>query len=201
MIVSGCMSPPLVYENERLDSRMLCTEGAKRITLMQRYSFDLPGPYRHAQCGTITGGFTYEKGRDALSVGTSGFFSYGDIQVTASGLYMRVNSFLDGWGDGLLYPQQAFLEDLLARLALPSHTGVKPSSLDWVNMQGYQCLRSYERWEGTAVGILETRSSTGAGNRRAACNNLSMCMPGSACPLGARATIWIRCLSCRGSRV
>ncbi|MDF2396468.1 hypothetical protein GWQ44_13055 [Pseudomonas sp. 3MA1] len=157
LIISGCMTPPLVYENDRLDSRMLCTESAKRITLMQRYSFDLPGPYRHAQCGTITGGFTYEKGRDALSVGTSGSFSYGDIQVTASGLYMRVNSFLDGWGDGLLYPQQAFLEDLLARQALPSHTGVKPSSLDWVSMQGYQCLRSYERWEGTAVGILEDK--------------------------------------------
>lgn len=157
LIISGCMTPPLVYENDRLDSRMLCTEGAKRITLMQRYSFDLPGPYRHVQCGTITGGFTYEKGRDALSVGTSGSFSYGDIQVTASGLYMRVNSFLDGRGDGLLYPQQAFLEDLLARQARPSHTGVKPSSLNWVNMQGYQCLRAYERWEGTAVGILEDK--------------------------------------------
>ncbi|WP_426188729.1 hypothetical protein [Pseudomonas sp. NFXW11] len=153
--ISGCMAPPLVYENDRLDSRMLCQEGAKRVTLMQRYSFDLPGPYRHSRCGTITGGFDYEKGRDALSVGTTGSFSYGDIQVTASALYMRVNSFLDGWGDGLLYPKQAFLDDLLARQALPSYHGVKPSSIDWVSMQGHQCLRIYERWEGVAVGIFE----------------------------------------------
>ncbi|MHC5786716.1 hypothetical protein ACYT86_11950, partial [Pseudomonas idahonensis] len=149
--------PPLVYENARLDSRMLCQEGAKRVTLMQRYSFDLPEPYRHAPCGTVTGGFDYEKGRDALSVGTSGTFSYGTTEVTAAALYMRVNSFLDGRADGLLYPRQAFLDDLLARQALPSHSGVKPSSLQWVTVQGYQCLRAYERWEGTAVGILEDK--------------------------------------------
>ncbi|MCL9656599.1 hypothetical protein L2088_18005 [Pseudomonas protegens] len=153
----ACGGPPLVYENARLDSRMLCQEGAKRVTLMQRYSFDLPEPYRHAPCGTVTGGFDYEKGRDALSVGTSGTFSYGTTEVTAAALYMRVNSFLDGRADGLLYPRQAFLDDLLARQALPSHSGVKPSSLQWVTVQGYQCLRAYERWEGTAVGILEDK--------------------------------------------
>lgn len=151
----SCGSPPLVYQSERLDVRMLCQEATKRITLMQRYSFDLPEPFRRAECGTITGGFYYEKGRDALSVGASGAFSYGDIQVMASGLYMRVNSFLDGKGRGLLYPQQAFLNDVLARQALPSYRGVKPSSFDWVTRQGFQCLRSYERWEGTAVGIFE----------------------------------------------
>lgn len=152
---SGCSNPPLVYENARFDNRMLCTEGAKRVTLMQRYSFDLPGPFRHAPCGTITSGFYYEKGLDALSVGTSGTFSYGDIQVTASGLYMRVNSFLSGRSDGLLYPKQAFKDDLVARQALPSYHGVKPSSFDWVTRQGFQCLRTYERWEGKAVGIFE----------------------------------------------
>ncbi|NBF05612.1 hypothetical protein GV819_25275 [Pseudomonas sp. Fl5BN2] len=156
-IISGCMAPPLVYEDARFDNRLLCQEGAKRVTLMQRYSFDLPGPYRHAECGTVTGGFYYEKASDSLSVGTSGSFSYGDTQVTASALYMRVDSFLDGQGVGLLYPKQAFLDDLLARQALPFHTGVKPSSLDWVTLQGYQCLRSYERWEGAAVGILEDK--------------------------------------------
>ncbi|MQA56453.1 hypothetical protein GDH07_24320 [Pseudomonas sp. MC042] len=154
-IISGCMAPPLVYENDRLDSRMLCQEGAKRVTLMQRYSFDLPGPYQHARCGTITGGFYYDKQLDALSVGTSGSFSYGDTQVMASALYMRVNSFLNGRADGLPYPRQAFLDDLLARQALPSYRGVKPSSIDWVSMQGHQCLRIYERWEGRAVGIFE----------------------------------------------
>ncbi len=157
VIIGGCMSPPLVYENARFDNRLLCQEGAKRVTLMQRYSFDLPGPYRHAECGTVTGGFYYEKASDSLSVGTSGSFSYGDTQVTASALYMRVDSFLDGQGVGLLYPKQAFLDDLLARQALPSHTGVKPSSLDWVTLQGYQCLRAYERWEGAAVGIFEDK--------------------------------------------
>ncbi|MBW8357066.1 hypothetical protein M5G24_24510 [Pseudomonas sp. TNT2022 ID1048] len=156
-VLPACGGPPLVYENARLDSRMLCQEGAKRVTLMQRYSFDLPEPYRHAPCGTVTGGFDYEKGRDALSVGTSGTFSYGTTEVTAAALYMRVNSFLDGRADGLLYPRQAFLDDLLARQALPSHSGVKPSSLQWVTVQGYQCLRAYERWEGTAVGILEDK--------------------------------------------
>ncbi|MDP9510302.1 hypothetical protein [Pseudomonas protegens] len=156
-LLPACGGPPLVYENARLDSRMLCQEGAKRVTLMQRYSFDLPEPYRHAPCGTVTGGFDYEKGRDALSVGTSGTFSYGTTEVTAAALYMRVNSFLDGRADGLLYPRQAFLDDLLARQALPSHSGVKPSSLQWVTVQGYQCLRAYERWEGTAVGILEDK--------------------------------------------
>lgn len=156
-LLPACGGPPLVYENARLDSRMLCQEGAKRVTLMQRYSFDLPEPYRHAPCGTVTGGFDYEKGRDALSVGTSGTFSYGTTEVTAAALYMRVNSFLDGRADGLLYPRQAFLDDLLARQALPSHSGVKPSSLQWVTVRGYQCLRAYERWEGTAVGILEDK--------------------------------------------
>lgn len=156
-LLPACGGPPLVYENARLDSRMLCQEGAKRVTLMQRYSFDLPEPYRHAPCGTVTGGFDYEKGRDALSVGTSGTFSYGTTEVTAAALYMRVNSFLDGRADGLLYPRQAFLDDLLARQALPSHSGVKPSSLQWATVQGYQCLRAYERWEGTAVGILEDK--------------------------------------------
>ncbi|MCO7575652.1 MULTISPECIES: hypothetical protein [Pseudomonas chlororaphis group] len=156
-LLPACGGPLLVYENARLDSRMLCQEGAKRVTLMQRYSFDLPEPYRHAPCGTVTGGFDYEKGRDALSVGTSGTFSYGTTEVTAAALYMRVNSFLDGRADGLLYPRQAFLDDLLARQALPSHSGVKPSSLQWVTVQGYQCLRAYERWEGTAVGILEDK--------------------------------------------
>lgn len=156
-VLPACGGPPLVYENARLDSRMLCQERAKRVTLMQRYSFDLPEPYRHAPCGTVTGGFDYEKGRDALSVGTSGTFSYGTTEVTAAALYMRVNSFLDGRADGLLYPRQAFLDDLLARQALPSHSGVKPSSLQWVTVQGYQCLRAYERWEGTAVGILEDK--------------------------------------------
>lgn len=156
-LLPACGGPPLVYENARLDARMLCQEGAKRVTLMQRYSFDLPGPYRQAPCGTVTGGFDYEKGRDALSVGTSGTFSYGTVQVTAAALYMRVNSFLDGRADGLLYPRQAFLDDLLARQALPSHSGVKPSSLEWVTVQGFQCLRAYERWEGSAVGILEDK--------------------------------------------
>ncbi len=155
--ISSCTAPSLVYENARFDNRLLCQEGAKRVTLMQRYSFDLPGPYRHAECGTVTGGFYYEKASDSLSVGTSGSFSYGDTQVTASALYMRVDSFLDGQGVGLLYPKQAFLDDLLARQALPSHTGVKPSSLDWVTLQGYQCLRAYERWEGAAVGIFEDK--------------------------------------------
>lgn len=155
VVVSGCMAPPLVYENERSDVRLLCQEATQRVTLMQRYSFDLPEPYRQANCGTVTPGFYYEKGPDALSVGTSGSFSYGNTQVTASGLYMRVNSFLDGQGVGLLYPKQAFLDDLLARQALPSYHGVQPSSIDWVSMQGHQCLRIYERWEGTAVGIVE----------------------------------------------
>ncbi|UVL73263.1 hypothetical protein [Pseudomonas protegens] len=155
--IGSCTAPSLVYENARFDNRLLCQEGAKRVTLMQRYSFDLPGPYRHAECGTVTGGFYYEKASDSLSVGTSGSFSYGNTQVTASALYMRVDSFLDGQGVGLLYPKQAFLDDLLARQALPSHTGVKPSSLDWVTLQGYQCLRAYERWEGAAVGIFEDK--------------------------------------------
>ncbi|WP_428643586.1 hypothetical protein [Pseudomonas sp.] len=154
----GCgSSKPWTYEHEHSAARLLCQEASQRITSLQRYSFDLPLPYRQAQCATSSPGFYLDKRRDELSVGTSGVFTYGNIQVTASALYMKVNSFLDGRADGLLYPKQAFLEDLLARQALPSHTGIKPSRLDWVSMQGYQCLRSYERWEGTAVGILEDK--------------------------------------------
>jgi hypothetical protein len=153
-LMAGCSSPPLVYENERLDSRMLCTEGARRVTLTKRYSFDLPEPFRHTTCGTVMGGFDYEKARDALSVGDSGTFSYGDIQVTAASIYMRVNSFLDGAGDGLLYPQDKFLEARQAALALPGG-GFKPNKIDWVMLQGYQCLRFYEFWQGSAVGLWE----------------------------------------------
>ncbi|NBF05609.1 hypothetical protein GV819_25260 [Pseudomonas sp. Fl5BN2] len=152
--ISGCMAPSLVYENDRLDSRMLCTEGAKRVTLTQRYSFDLPEPFRHTVCGTLSSGFTYRKDHDALSVGTSGSFSYGTVQVTAGSLYMGVDSFLSGKGDGLLYPKEVFAKAKLAALALPGG-GFQPNQADWVTRGGYQCLRFYESWRGQAVGLQE----------------------------------------------
>lgn len=154
LLLSGCGKPSLVYENQRLDSRMLCTEGAKRVTLTQRYSFDLPEPLRHAECGTLSSGFTYRKGDDALSVGTSGTFVYGNVQVTAGALYMGVDSFLSGKGDGLLYPKDVFAKAKLAALALPG-SGFKPNQVDWVTRGGYQCLRFYDSWKGQAVGLQE----------------------------------------------
>lgn len=154
VLSTGCGKTPPVYENDRLDSRQLCTEGAKRVTLTKRYSFDLPEPFRHTTCGTVSGGFTYRKDNDALSVGTSGTFTYGDVQVTAAALYMRVDSYLDGKGEGLLYPKPVFLQAKLAALALPG-SGVKPNQVDWVTRGGYQCLRFYEYWQGSAVGLWE----------------------------------------------
>ncbi|QEN45730.1 hypothetical protein CLA18_04225 [Pseudomonas protegens] len=154
LLLGGCLNLPAKPQERRTEQRMLCSEGAKRVTLPQRFSFDLPEPFRHTECGTLMGGFYYDRISDSLSVATEGTFAYGDVQVSASSLYMKVSSFLDGEGYGLMYPHDAFLQGKLAALALPG-SGAKPREVDWVTRGGYQCLRFYEHWQGAAVGLWE----------------------------------------------
>ncbi|MGE8410823.1 MAG: hypothetical protein ACN6QY_00525 [Pseudomonas sp.] len=154
LLLGGCLNLPAKPQERRTEQRMLCSEGSQRVTLPQRFSFDLPEPFRHAECSAQMGGFSYDRISDSLSVATSGTFAYGDVQVSASSLYMKVSSFLDGEGYGLMYPRDAFLQAKLAALALPG-SGARPREVEWVTRGGYQCLRFHEHWQGAAVGLQE----------------------------------------------
>lgn len=151
-VISGCMAPPLVYENDRLVKKMLCEVGGQRVTLAKRLSFELPEPFRSAPCGTITSGFGYDKNSDQISINLSGSFKYGNIQASASSLYLSIDGYLGGERRGSVYPREKFIEEYLAYAALPDGPGM-PDTVDRVRFNGYQCVRFYEFWKSTPAGI------------------------------------------------
>ncbi|XXD79301.1 hypothetical protein J3P95_21885 [Pseudomonas sp. Z5-35] len=141
----GCAPVPLVYEDDRRLSRMLCEVGEQRVTLSPRFSYDLPGPLRRPPCGTIQSGFNYDKVRDIQSASASGSFRSGDLVVLASSRWITVESLLDGKDEGTLYSPEQFLQNKLDLMDI-SQNEPRPDQIDWVTRQGMQCLRFYDMW-------------------------------------------------------
>lgn len=141
----GCAPVPLVYEDDRRLSRMLCEVGEQRVTLSPRFSYDLPGPLRRPPCGTIKSGFNYDKVRDIQSASASGSFRSGELVVLASSRWIIVESLLDGKDEGTLYSPEQFLQNKLDLMDI-SQNEPRPDQIDWVTRQGMQCLRFYDMW-------------------------------------------------------
>lgn len=141
----GCAPAPLVHEDDKRLSRMLCEVGEQRVTLSPRFSYDLPGPLRHTPCGSIESGFGYDKRRDIQSAGTSGTFRSGELEVLASSLFIVVEGLLDGKEEGTLYSPEQFLQYQLALMDL-TPSKARPELIDWVTRQGMQCLRFHNVW-------------------------------------------------------
>lgn len=144
MTLWGCGQTPLVYEDDRRLSRMLCEVGEQRVTLSPRFSYDLPGPLRHTACGTLKSGFTYDKRRDIQSAGASGSFRAGELEVLASSLFLIVEGRLDGDVEDLYSPEQ-FLQNKRALMDLDLNEP-RPQEIDWVARQGMRCLRFHNVW-------------------------------------------------------
>lgn len=141
----GCGRTPLVHEDDKRLSRMLCEVGEQRVTLSPRFSYDLPGPLRHTPCGTIKSGFNYDKVRDIQSASAAGGFRSDDLVVLASSRWITVESLLDGKDEGTLYSPEQFLQNKLALMDL-TPSKARPEGIDWVTRQGMQCLRFYDIW-------------------------------------------------------
>lgn len=141
----GCGHAPLTYENDKRLSRMLCEVGEQRVTLSQRFSYDLPEPLKHTPCGTIKSGFNYDKVRDIQSASAAGGFRSDDLVVLASSRWITVESLIDGKDEGTLYSPEQFLQYKLDLMDLtPSEA--RPEGIDWVTRQGMHCLRFYDIW-------------------------------------------------------
>jgi len=81
VLLAGCSSPGrLVYETETDRSLMLCEVGKSRVTMMQRFSFDIPQIFQRAPCGVTSSGFNYDKEADAVYIGTAGVFQNGNFE-------------------------------------------------------------------------------------------------------------------------
>ena len=141
----GCGQPPLVRENDRHLSRMLCEVGEQRVTLSPRLAYDLPGPLRHTACGTLKSGFNYDKRRDVLSVSTAASFREGSADVLAASLFLVVESLMDGQEPAALYPPEAFLQAKLAAMDL-TPSKARPEAIEWRTVEGLQCLRFFDQW-------------------------------------------------------
>ena len=141
----SCAPVPLVYEDDRRLSRMLCEVGEQRVTLSPRFSYDLPGPLRRPPCGTIKSGFNYNKVRDIQSASASGSFRSGELVVLASSRWITVESLLDGEDERTLYSPEQFLQNKLDLMDI-SQNELRPDQIDWVTRQGMQCLRFYDMW-------------------------------------------------------
>ncbi|ROM68781.1 hypothetical protein BK653_15460 [Pseudomonas brassicacearum] len=145
--LSACGHAPLVQENDRRLSRMLCEVGEQRVTLSPRFSYDLPGPLRHTPCGTLESGFDYDKRRDVQTAGTIGSLRTGALEVLASSLSIVVEGWLDGREEGTLYTPEQFLQYQLALMDVTS-SKARPQDINWVTHQGMQCLRFHNVWHG-----------------------------------------------------
>ncbi|BBP67199.1 hypothetical protein PHLH5_47400 [Pseudomonas sp. Cab53] len=141
----GCGRTPLVHEDDRRLSRMLCEVGEQRVTLSPRFSYDLPGPLRHTPCGTVKSGFNYDKVRDIQSASASGSYRSNDLVVLASSRWITVEGLLDGKDEGALYAPEQFLQNKLALMDL-TPSKARPEEIEWVTRQGMRCLRFYDIW-------------------------------------------------------
>lgn len=82
VVLVGCSRPGrLVYETEEGDrSLMLCEVAKSRVTMMRRFSFDIPEIFQRTPCGVTSSGFLYDKEADAVYIGTAGVFQNGNLE-------------------------------------------------------------------------------------------------------------------------
>lgn len=150
--LAGCFSSgKMVYETERQRSLMLCEVGKNRVTMMRRFSFDIPALFQQAPCGVVSSGFTYDKLGDAVYIGAAGSYSYGNVFVDAAQYTMSVRGF-SGRATELFIPKEMFSSYELARERFSPVSGY-PDKVDSIRIEGYQCNRFYYLRNQSHVGM------------------------------------------------
>ncbi|WP_141099314.1 hypothetical protein [Pseudomonas nitroreducens] len=140
--LTGCFSSgKKVYETERQRSLMLCEVGKNRITMMRRFSFDIPIIFQQAPCGVVSSGFTYDKLADAVYIGSAGGYSYGGVSVDAAQYSMSFRSF-NGRAVELFMPMEDFSEYMLAKEKFSPVSGY-PDKVSSVRFGANECKRYY----------------------------------------------------------
>ncbi|WP_325435889.1 hypothetical protein [Pseudomonas nitroreducens] len=136
----GCFaSGKVVFETDRYSSKMLCEVGKDRVSIMRRFSFDVPQIFKNSPCGTVSSGFTYDKLGDSVSIGTAGVFYNGNVASHTARYAMSFEGF-NGRRLETLVAREDFSEYILARGALSPILG-RPDRVERVQVGSNDCDR------------------------------------------------------------
>lgn len=138
--LAGCFtSGKVVFETDRYSSKMLCEVGKDRVSMMRRFSFDVPQIFKNSPCGTVSSGFTYDKLGDSVSIGTAGVFYNGNVASHTARYAMSFEGF-NGRRLETLVGRETFSEYIIARGTLSPALG-RPDRVERLQIGDNDCDR------------------------------------------------------------
>lgn len=140
IVLTGCLSSgEMVFETEKLRTLMLCEVGKNRITMMRRFSFDIPQTFKQAPCGVTSSGFSYNKESDSVNIGAAGVFYNGNVASHTARYAMSFEGF-SGRRLETLVGRERFSEYIVARGTLSPILG-RPDRVERVQVGNNDCDR------------------------------------------------------------